>query len=287
MVSPIHSDKFIWTAKGLKLATIKLVAFCAHRASNQFFDEVIVMENDQASFDNIRYFLRDYPRSRAIAYSGKTRFLFAYSGHGIPKANAATGSLVLANAASSGDISNLFQFNELKALLENLAAENYHVLALINACYGGGLFEAEIAGGVLNNPDDKGAHAMTAGPSDSLVYALPGKNAAGEPRGSIFFENLVRGISSGDADQTSRDYPTFRGRDGEPRQTDQGMVRLGALDTWLAGQIDMVNDQTGGNPDTQEPYVRPVLGSVARFDVTNPGAFSSCSRGRRRGPRSA
>jgi len=200
--------------------------------------------------------------------------LFAYSGHGIPRANAATGSLELANAKSSEDFPNLFEFDELRVLLEDLAAKSYHVLALINACYGGGIFASEIAGEVLNNPYGKGAHAMTAGPSDSLVYALPGKNKdTGEPHGSIFFENLIRGVSSGDADQDSRNYPSILGPDGEVRQSGAGIVRLGALDTWLAGQIDQVNDQTGGNPDTHKRFSYPVLGSVEPFDVTDPGAF--------------
>ena len=60
-----------------------VVKFESFLVENQHFDEVIVLEDDQASIENIRYFLRKYAIDRTNAFLGKVRFLFAYSGHGV------------------------------------------------------------------------------------------------------------------------------------------------------------------------------------------------------------
>src|SRR4051812_44769981 len=50
---------------------------------SQQFDEIVVLENQDATEANIRYFLGKYFVRRGIQFDTKSRFLFAYSGHGV------------------------------------------------------------------------------------------------------------------------------------------------------------------------------------------------------------
>ena len=235
---------------------------------NQNFDEVIVLENKKATVDNIEYFLGPYLLGQADFYKNKTRVLFAYSGHGVSGGGNSDAALVLSEATNRQDYKNLYALNRLKVFLESLAKKNFHVLALINSCFGGGMFSVEIGGEARNNTWSPGAHAITAGPDDEPVYSTTGSHG-----GSIFFETLIRGISSGDADVDSKKYPSIQGLDGKIQRRGGGVVRLGAIDAWLAGQIDRLNDETGGNPATHKPYAYPVVGSVEPPTMPAKGAF--------------
>ena len=48
----------------------------------QKFDEVILLRNQDATIDNINYFLEDYLVNRPSDFNKKARLLIAYSGHG-------------------------------------------------------------------------------------------------------------------------------------------------------------------------------------------------------------
>jgi GH25 family lysozyme M1 (1,4-beta-N-acetylmuramidase) len=221
----------------------------------QRFDEIIVLENEDADKNNISYFLNDYALPRAALYGRKSRFLFAYTGHGIPPAGGLPASLVLSGAASLSDANNLYYLSLIRTSLENLAAANFHVLALINACYGGAVFSTAPAGG---NPDvsyQPGSYALTAGADDQLVYAL------GKPgNGSIFFDVLIKGISTGEADPY---YPVVvKEADVEGGGVDVqrgGVVRLGALATYLTTAIARLNQlRRRGQGDLSAPWIGPV-----------------------------
>src|SRR5580692_9840431 len=64
-------------------AHVDVVNLTSFLVDKQQFDEVIVLEDKNATMDNIRYFLRKYALDRTSFYQGKVRFLFAYSGHGV------------------------------------------------------------------------------------------------------------------------------------------------------------------------------------------------------------
>ena len=73
----------------------------------QGFDEIVVLTEQQASPENINYFLTDYFKQ---AFRDRkddkllTRFLFAYDGHGMPAIDEAThGALALSDATSDDD----------------------------------------------------------------------------------------------------------------------------------------------------------------------------------------
>jgi lysozyme len=206
---------------------------------DQKFDEVIILENQSATIENIRYFLRTYATERAAFYGGKVRFLFAFSGHGVPvqtvgDVETSTGvrpsvGLALANAANDHDLDNIYGLNELRPLFTDLAKNTYHFLALINACYGGDLFGLSMPGGDTNDPESRSSEGITAGPADDTVISL------GAGHGSLFFETLIKGIESGDADPDARNVTL--GFMPQPQKYN-GIVRLGALDTYLSTQIE-------------------------------------------------
>jgi GH25 family lysozyme M1 (1,4-beta-N-acetylmuramidase) len=240
---------------------------------DQEFDEVIVLQDEQATIDNIRYFLRTYAMQRTTYYQGKVRFLFAYSGHGIqlgffgddrqPASRSPSVGLALSAASGDDDYTNIYGLNELRALFNDLAKNTYHFLALINACYGGDVFGLQTAGGSEFEISERGAYAITAGPNDKVVYSAP------DASGSLFFKMIIEGIRSGDADHEALNATL--GVPGSIRAY-RGIVRLGALDGYLSGTMLKYID-SGAAPDSGEGNKHHWVGSVEPSDVRAEGAF--------------
>ncbi|SPB18966.1 Lysozyme M1 [Caballeronia novacaledonica] len=218
---------------------------------DQKFDEVIVLENEDVTIENIRYFLRTYATRRSAFFRGKVRFLVAYSGHGVPIAgvwdsNSKAGTrpsigIVLPAAVDDQDLQNIYGLNELRPLFTDLARNTFHFLALINACYGGAIFGLGIGGGNINDVANRSSYGITAGPDDKTVISL------GEGHGSLFFETLIKGIQNGDADSDARRVTL--GLDPGPKSY-TGIVRLGALDAYLTKQILQIAER-GGIPESE------------------------------------
>jgi lysozyme len=239
---------------------------------DQAFDEVVVLQDDQATLDNIRYFLRKYAMDRTNFYQGKVRFLFAYSGHGVPiqffgddqqsDSRSVSVGLALAATARDDDYDNLYGLNELRALFNDLAKNTYHFLALINACYGGDLFSLVIPGGSDFEPSMRGAYAITAGPNDAVVYA------AKDGKGSLFFEMIINGVTTGDADHDAQNATL-----GVPGsvQSLKGLVRLGALDGYLATTMTKYIDS--GVVTAESGLQHHWVGPVEPFNVRANGGF--------------
>jgi GH25 family lysozyme M1 (1,4-beta-N-acetylmuramidase) len=196
---------------------------------DQHFDEVIVLENSDATSENINYFLNVYMPERVVLFNGRSRFLFAYTGHGVPAAGAIPASLLLSQASSISDTGNLYNLALLRTSLETLATSNFHVLAMINACYGGTVFGIGAAGGNPSVSNEPGSYALTAGSSD-----MPVATFGGPTDGSIFFDAAIKGIKSGEAD---KDYLTVIDGSGNVIQQG-GVVRLGALTNYLTTYIE-------------------------------------------------
>jgi GH25 family lysozyme M1 (1,4-beta-N-acetylmuramidase) len=240
---------------------------------DQAFDEVIVLQDDQATMDNIRYFLRKYAMDRSNFYQGRVRFLFTYSGHGVPiqffgddlqpdASRSPSVGLALAATAQDDDYDNLYGLNELRALFNDLAKNTYHFLALINACYGGDLFSLALPGGSEFESSMKGAYAITAGPNDQVVYA------AKDGQGSLFFEMIINGITTGDADHDAQDATL-----GAPNSIAslKGLVRLGALDGYLA--TTMAKYIGSGAAVAGNGIQHHWVGPVEPFNLRANGAF--------------
>ncbi|UED34218.1 GH25 family lysozyme [Rhizobium ruizarguesonis] len=228
----------------------------------QKFDEVIVLRNEQATKDRIEYFIGDYVNSLYALYQGRTRVLFAYSGHGTRNLNSAGSSLVLSAATSTADLPNLIPLSELNEKLHQASQANYQVLALINACYGAGVFQSADAGGNPFITSSRGAHAMTAGSPDELVWSRPGQTS-----GSIFFDAIIRGIDSGDADKSN--HVLVANEQGESFVVPSYIVRLGSLLQYVTEKVQ----DLGVNPATKKAYGFPWLGSVMASGAPSEGAF--------------
>lgn len=236
---------------------VKLKAFLKER---QRFDEIIVLENNDATIENISYFLNDYLLSRASLFNNKVRILIAYSGHGIREHDPFPSALILSNATSISDVSNSYSLSLFRTSVETLARASFHVVALINACYGGEVFASALAGGQPSDSYSRGSYALTAGADDQLVYSL-GANG----QGSIFFETIIHGIDTGEADPS---YPTIVVGSNVQRG---GVVRLGALSSYLDAEIEKMNGQNPSGP--RAPYSAPWIGPIMASRERARGGF--------------
>jgi GH25 family lysozyme M1 (1,4-beta-N-acetylmuramidase) len=220
---------------------------------DQKFDEVVVLKNDDANRDNIDYFLRIYFVRKGEQFHGRSRLVVAYSGHGVELRDSTTSALVLSHAKNTFDPATLLPLRDLGSAFQRLAETNFHVLVLLNACYGGGVFSMAPAGGNEAISDQPGAHGLTAGPSDDVVWSLGGIDD-----GSIFFDTLIKGITSGDADKTNM---TVLQGDGSLRQRG-GVVRLAPLLIYLTDKVNELNDDPPPSIPKGKKIAAPWIGSV-------------------------
>ena len=234
-------------------------------STTQQFDEVIGLENDDATRSSIGYFLDEYLVDRSASFPNSARLVVAYSGHGIPARGPFPAALVLAGAQSTSEAANLYPLSSLKSSLQNLSGAYFHVLALINACYGGAVFDVALGGGNQSISTEPGAHALTAGPNDELVYSL------GETgQGSIFFDSLIKGIERGEADIFFVNEVDSQSRLSRHKGD---IVRLGGLVSYLTNEIENINTIRLRADPGAVPYNGPWSGSIEPIKSTARGAF--------------
>jgi len=230
----------------------------------QQFDEVIVLRNANASVDNINYFLEDYLANHADDFhdpsgQGKARLLIAYSGHGRAKTPSAQAAFILSTATDLNGSTGIYKMTNFTADVSALASHYFHVLTLINACFGANIFTAGDRG-AAGVPNGAGSFAITAGSPKNEVQALIPK------RGSLFFDLVINGVASGEADpQSSQMYLT----DGDGAVTPQGSLTLTLpLYTYLSGAFFKINAvQTKANSKfllISPPYFGPVQPGMAQ-----------------------
>jgi lysozyme len=235
---------------------------------DQKFDEVIVLGNEDASVDNIKYFLEDYLYYRASDFNKKARLLVAYSGHGrygdadnLADANAVTAraAFVLSAADNPNGWVGVYKMQDFAGEIENLAPRYFHVLTLINTCFGGNFFLNHSGGG---NPDifkKPGSYAITAGTSNDQVLSLDPK------RGSLFFDLLIEGIARGSADPFYWD--AYRAVTGDGKTAiSHGVVRTGMLHSFLTSSYaKIVLERTRNFPDFKlsDPWIGVAQAGIA------------------------
>ncbi|AVG40451.1 GH25 family lysozyme [Achromobacter insolitus] len=230
---------------------------------SQKFDEVIVLRNKDASADNINYFLHKYLPNRATEFNKMARLLIAYSGHGrygtSDGQTDAPAAFVLSAAKDPGASENMYRMQEFASAVEALASRYFHVLTLVNACYGGNFFTSGKPGG---NPDtfvQRGSYALTAGSSDDFVLSLIPK------RGSIFFDLIIEGVSTGEADPLYWEAYSVIGNDGEKVQQ-KGLTRTLALTTYLSSsyaKITRLNSRANPKFSLSAPWIGPAQHGTA------------------------
>ncbi len=153
---------------------------------SEFFDEIVVLQNFEVTSDNFTYFLQEYFPERLTRFP-RSRFLFAYSGHGVQ--NRGRGYILRADATSFQDKARRINLATIADLYQESAEAAYHSIALINSCYSGSFLKKQ-SHGVPRRllPRDPGSHAITAGTSGELTWGLPHS-------GSIFFEKIIAGLN--------------------------------------------------------------------------------------------
>jgi lysozyme len=228
----------------------------------QKFDEVIHLSNADATTANIEYFLEEYLASRSDDFK-KPRLLIAFSGHGrygTPDGSTdRRAAFLLSDISDINGSSNIYKMDALANDVEALAGRYFHVLTLINACYGAAFFNRGGAGNadVFN---ERGAYAITAGARNDIVPALD------PTRGSLFFDLIIEGVTNGKADPL---YWEIYGPDGEPlRQV--GLTRTMALSTYLTSSYERIIRQRARS-NTPVQLSTPWIGATQRTDA--PGGF--------------
>ena len=201
----------------------------SYLVNQEMFDEIVVLKDGDMTADNLRYFMEVYFPDRLQKFP-KSRFLFAYSGHGIALGSAADprGFILTSAARNFTDTEHAVNMATLRLYIDELADAGYQTLALINACHSGVFLRSSFGGGNLL-PREPGAHAITAGGSDQRTWSDPHLG-----RGSIFFEELLAGLG-GQADL----FPVAPdGRRGD------GIITVEEIATYLREQVSMNTDQS-------------------------------------------
>ena len=216
----------------------------------ELFDEIVVLENESMNTTNLRYFLQTYFRKRLETFD-KSRFLFAYSGHGFTDGE--DGYVLLSQGQNMSDKDNSLNHQEIRAWVNETIKKGYYVLVLINSCYSGAFISRTSFGNKVDYlPKQKGCHVITAGGTNELTWHDP---RIGE--GSIFFEKFFRGLN-GEAD-------IFPKRSDET--SGDGIVTVNELFTYLKQTVQFETDER------QNPQLGDLLkaGSVGGFFFLNRG----------------
>jgi hypothetical protein len=207
--------------------------------SSEYFDEIVVLEDEHVTLDNLNYFLQVYFPDRMGEYEQNSRFLFAYSGHGFDFGG--DGYLLTSLAESMDDRQHSIDLAQLKVAVEKSVAKSLNALVLINSCQGGAFLERIAFGEKPLAIPKIGAHAITAGAKGQFTYG-----ARADGRGSYFFEAVLNGLN-GDADT---------------RQ--QGLVSADQLFTYVRHEVQQ---DTKGDQDPEIGDLEPHTSQGAFFFV--------------------
>lgn len=181
-----YYPNMMFHAQHLKPAAIDILNIQAYLTSVEFFDEIVVLKNHEMNDSNLKFFLQCYFPERFKKFP-KSRFLFAYSGHGFSEGT--RGYFLLSPAKNFSDKQYSINLEVVRVLFNEIVESGHHVLALINACYSGSFIRRQF-GDKHFIPQEKGAHAITAGGTRELTWHDPNIG-----QGSIFFEKIFRGLS--------------------------------------------------------------------------------------------
>jgi lytic murein transglycosylase len=150
-------------------------------------DEVVVLTDGEVTPENLYFFLARYFPRRLKEFP-KSRFLFAYSGHGTTENE--KGFLLTSEAANLNDTFNAIPMTTVRAMFQQVIDNGFHVLALINACYSGDFVRRSFGDRDRQFiPRYGGAHAITAGGTKELTW-----HNASIGTGSLFFEKFFAAL---------------------------------------------------------------------------------------------
>jgi uncharacterized protein len=207
--------------RDLRPAAIDLDNLKRYLRDQEFFDEIVVLQDGDMTLDNLNYFLGHYFPEHMAGFP-HSRFLFAYSGHGyaVGTGRTARGFLLRSSAADTTDTLNSVDLTILRAYFAAIVDSAEQVLVLINACNSGAFVARVPFGGPAVELGAKGAHAIVASRTSQRSF-----HDASLGPGSIFFEKVLAGLG-GLADRSPPD----------------GVVTYHELDTYLHGEIPLATN---------------------------------------------
>jgi lysozyme len=246
-----------------------------HFFIDQLFDEIVVLSNENATRNNIDYFTGEYIANRFSYYDGHIRVAIAISSHGTPTTRTHGAGILLYDAKDPNDNANIYNLNELNTHIAELAdpTNTFQVLVLLNSCYGGGIGNwQEAPGASATDPDKYGAHAITAGDVDALVYSNPDPST-----GSIFYSSLIDGVEHDD-NTADNIMAVFRKVDtrGKTIQSGYPYVRLLPLYKYIGDHFVALNWMRGGANQGVDSTIRAKYSSPKLFTLgkdSSEGAF--------------
>jgi len=174
------------TEKELKPAAKDITKLQDYLKTYEFFDEIVVLKEEYVTTENLEFFLQTYFPSRLKKFP-KSRFLFAYSGHGMTEG--ASGYLLKNTARSRTDKTNGINLGVVRVFVDEVVKSGHHVLVLLNSCYSGAFLRRSFGGPKRLIPKNPGAHAITAGGTGELTWHIPTVGP-----GSVFFEKVFAGL---------------------------------------------------------------------------------------------
>ncbi|MCI5115710.1 MAG: hypothetical protein D3912_13010 [Candidatus Electrothrix sp. AX1] len=227
----------------LKPAAEDIQKLQAYLKQHEFFDEVVVLRDKQVTLPNLAYFLQTYFPKRLKQFP-KSRFLFAYSGHGMTENN--KGYLLKSTARNMHDRRRAIKVDVLKNYIDEVVKTGHHILVLLNSCYSGTFLRRSFGKNRLL-PQYPGVHAITAGGSGEAAW-----HDGNLGLGSVFYEKVLAGLH-GRADRAFGD--------NEP----DGIITAHELGSYLIDEIRIFSEQK------QNPQMGDILqdGSRGEFFFLN------------------
>ena len=197
------------------------------------FDEIITIKNGDFNLQTLTYLFQNYLPG-ALKRNPKSQVVFAFSGHG---ADFDDNGYVFTDKTSTieindfSDTRNAIELNLLKSIMAPTIKGSHHFLAMINSCNGGHFLNLGVRafGTALN---EKGAHAITAGGANEIVYA---RDNVGSGKGSVFFEMVNAAFSGEDT--------VLQGRQFSDPANDDGILTADELAVFLTSTIRFIEKQ--------------------------------------------
>jgi GH25 family lysozyme M1 (1,4-beta-N-acetylmuramidase) len=219
----------------------------------QQFDEVIVLEDEAATNQNIRMVFERYLVPQMSIFGGRARFLFAFDGHGSRSADPSLpGGLALSTIEGENDTDpdNSFPLADLASRLQVVASLAYQSVALLGSCYSGGIFPRSADAQSYSYSLKPGAHVVASAKQNQFAWTLGGT------KGTVFFEYFLSAV-----------------RNAQPRPLDQRLIisnfeRAASPDSAIVRLERAVLDvnerlENTNNPMTNEPFPQLQIGAMA------------------------
>jgi hypothetical protein len=204
----------IGVSKYHHLPELKSTANDAHRFADFLldsteFDEVVLLEEDNATNNVITYFMEDYFPKLIDSTGGRARFLFYFSGHGdsVSNSNGSSRGYLRLIDDKPGEFAHSIRMDVVAQWAQENTASAKHSLYIIDSCVSGLALSSEHKEGeplgIGRNPADLARYSegsiITAGAESDSALADPKWN------GSLFTATILEALTQTDTIKGSGD----------------------------------------------------------------------------------